>query len=81
MTIYKIYNVDGKLITTGQNFGDAKNIHKANLPQELVDAYAGIDTSRMHKYSENYKNVVDCYPCFYAESMTDDLRAKYGYGE
>lgn len=61
---YTLQNEQGKITCLGlfDNFGRAREAQQASLPDDLKEAYAGIQDGR---------------PIFYAEMLTPELKAKY----
>jgi len=52
-----------RFLGTAASFGEAKRMQQDALPEDLKPLYAGIQ---------------DGMPVFYADMITDELRAKYG---
>jgi len=64
IAVYSLQDKNGKsrCIGIASSFGQAKEWQEASLPEDLREAYAGIQ---------------DGYPIFYAELITHELKTKY----
>lgn len=58
----EVYGLDAKYLGTAVSFGEAKRMQQASLPDDLKEAYAGIQNGS---------------PLFYRECLTPELLAKY----
>jgi hypothetical protein len=67
---YTVYNYNNLSIGEADNFGQAKDLHKENLPSDLLPYYAGLDCSG-NKLKDG---MADC--CFDCD-MPDDIAKKY----
>jgi hypothetical protein len=62
--VFSLIDDTGRIrsLGTAASFGEARDMQKASLPDDLKDAYAGIDGG---------------LPLFYAEFLTPALKEKY----
>lgn len=62
MAEIEVFGLGGRFLGTVESFGEAKRLQQDHLPDDLKEAYAGIQ---------------DGGPIFYTELLTPELRAKY----
>lgn len=58
----EVFGINAKRLGTAGSFGEAKRMQREGLPEDLRDAYAGIQ---------------DGGPLFYSHMLTPDLLEKY----